>query len=411
MTLLAIVLPLAVADEYAWATSTDGTSVTASGSASAALLPARRRSTEVVALAPAAALSWQRVTLPRGVGARSARLRPVLAGLLEERLLDEPQELHFALAPAPAADGSTWVAICRRDWLHAHLQALEAAGCAVGRIVPELAPDRTPARLWFTGTAEHPQLLAAGAGIAGGVLQLPATRASIALACGKDASDSADTAAAPVIQAEPAVAAAAERLLDAAHLTLAPATTRWLDACGSNWDLAQLEFARRGSARVLRRARSAAQDLLHARRWRALRWGLAALVAVQLAGINLAAWHARQSVVAERAAVRNTLLQTFPDTQAVVDAPLQMARAMTALEVRTGTLRPGDLEPLLAAFAGAVPAGSVPASWTYADGSLRLAGLHLPGATLASARSTLAAQGYTLSEQQGALVLQAEERP
>lgn len=411
MTLLAIALPLATADEYAWATSADGTAVTATGVATAALLPARGRGADVVAVVPAAALSWQRVTLPRGIGPRSARLRPVLTGLLEERLLDEPQDLHFALAPAPAADGATWVAICRRDWLQGHLQTLEAAGCAVGRIVPELAPDLAPARLWFTGAAEHPQLLAAGAGIAGGVLQVPATRATLALAREPGAADGAQPLAPPLIYAEPAAAAAAESLLDAPHVTLAAPAARWLDACSSDWDLAQLEFARRSSARAARRLRAAGQALLHAPRWRALRWGLAALVAAQLVGINVAAWHARQAVAAERAAVRGTLLQSFPETQAVVDAPLQMMRALSALETRTGALRPDDLEPLLAAFASAAPAGSVPTSWTYGDGSLRLSGLNLPAAALASARDTLAAQGYALSKQQGALILRAAERP
>lgn len=411
MTLLAIALPLSLTEDYVWASSPDGASVGSTGVASAALLPARGRGTEVAAVVPTAALSWQRVQLPKGVNARSARLRPVLAGLLEERLLDDPETLHFALAPQPDADGATWVAICQRDWLHQNLQALEAAGCIVSRIVPELTPDLAPAQLWFTGSTAQPQLLAAGAGIAGGVMLLPATRAAVDLACAPGRAATASPITAPQTYAEPAVAVIAEGVIeDNTHITLATAAQRWLQACASDWDLAQLEFARRGSARLTRRARSAWQGLIHAPRWRALRWGLVALVGVQLVGINVSAWHARQAVTAERLAVRNTLLQSFPDTRAVVDAPLQMARAMTALEEKTGALRPSDLEPLLATLASALPAGQTPAAWTYADGSLRLTGLDLPATTLAGARTTLEARGYTLAEEQGVWVLRTGER-
>ena len=64
------------------------------GSAPLALLP---RAGDVVAVVPARMLSWHRIVLPK---VNSARLRNALEGLLEERVLDDPQELHFALAPA-----------------------------------------------------------------------------------------------------------------------------------------------------------------------------------------------------------------------------------------------------------------------------------------------------------------------
>ena len=74
-------------------------------------------------------------------------LRAVLEGLLEDQLLDDPPALHFALAPGAANDGKTWVAVCDKAWLRSGLQALEAAGMAVARIVPErvpAAPGDTP---------------------------------------------------------------------------------------------------------------------------------------------------------------------------------------------------------------------------------------------------------------------------
>jgi len=91
-------------------------------------------------MAPAAALSWHRVTLPAGLGRGGAKLQAVLQGLLEDRLLQEPQQVHLALAPQWQSGEPVWVVACDKAWLQAHLQALQDAGLPVQRIVPELAP-------------------------------------------------------------------------------------------------------------------------------------------------------------------------------------------------------------------------------------------------------------------------------
>jgi len=87
--------------DFAWAEwSADRQRLRQQGSAPPALLPGQGEATVIV---PAAALSWHRVTLPPGSLASAARLRSVLAGLLEDRLLDEPEQLHFALEPGARA--------------------------------------------------------------------------------------------------------------------------------------------------------------------------------------------------------------------------------------------------------------------------------------------------------------------
>ena len=99
MSTLILHLPLALPGphtEYRYTLTLDSHSASGHASARAALLPAAN---ETVAVVPAQALSWQRVTLPQGVGAQSPRLRAVLEGLLEERVLDDPAQLHFALPP------------------------------------------------------------------------------------------------------------------------------------------------------------------------------------------------------------------------------------------------------------------------------------------------------------------------
>ena len=112
-------------------------------SATAALLPAIGRGSEVVVVVPSAALSWHSIQLPDGVTASSPRLRSILEGLLEERLLDDLDTVHLALAPTfrTVENSSTWVAACNKAWLFEHLQVLEAAQRPVTKVVPEFSPD------------------------------------------------------------------------------------------------------------------------------------------------------------------------------------------------------------------------------------------------------------------------------
>ena len=121
MSVLVVLLPenpTSVASEFGYALTLDGQSVQGHGSAAASLLPAPAGAgAEVVAVVPVERLSWHRVDLPKGSSTGSPRLRAVLEGLLEDRLLDEPETLHFALQPQPRADARVLVA-CDQDARH-----------------------------------------------------------------------------------------------------------------------------------------------------------------------------------------------------------------------------------------------------------------------------------------------------
>lgn len=390
MSLLVLDLPPGAPGSLAWVSSTDGHTPAAHGEAVPALLPGTARGVEVVARVPAARLSWHRVQLPRGVGARSPRLHAVLAGLLEERVLDEPQALHFALQPHAGSNADAWVAVCRRDWLDAHLQALAAAGWTVSRLVPELAPDAGTLNLMLVGDAGQPRLLAGGSAVPGGVQALPLSPASLALLQGQLPPEAR---AAARIEAEPAVAALAEQLLGQPPAIVVPAE-RLLRSASTNWDLAQGELARSGAAWVLRRAGAGWRDFLHAPRWRPARWGLAALLLAQLGGLNLWAWQTRADLREQRADVQAMLGQTFPQVRVVVDAPVQMAREVALLRQAAGASSPGDLEPMLAAWARIAPADTLPSALEFTPGQLRLRGPQWAGDALAQAQATLRPLGY-----------------
>lgn len=373
--------------------SPDGLAVGTASSAPLALLPSAGtgRVTETLLLVDAAQLSWHRVQLPKGAAGNSSRLRAVLEGLLEDQLLDDPATLHFALAPGAAKDASTWVAVCDKAWLRSSLQTLEAAGITVARIVPELVPDALAdasqsagaGSLYAIDNAGQPLLLHASAS---GVTPWPLQASTVALLqWPQDAT----------LRAEPAIAALAEQLFGRS-VQLQSRAERALAACQSDWDLAQLDLVNNQRSRSLKRLGAAARTLLQAPRWRAARWSLLALIAVNLLGLNVRAGAERAALQAQRKAIDTVLTGTFPATQVVVDAPVQMQRAVAALQQNTGALGARDFETLLGAWAHAAPAAPAPSGIDFANGELHLHGVALAGPALAEATQALKAQGYTL---------------
>lgn len=365
---------------------------------------------EVVAVVPAQALSWHRVQLPAGTLARgwmaersAPRLRAVLEGLLEDQLLDEPAQLHFALQPGARDGAPVWVAVCQRAWLQAALQTLQQAGHTPHRVVPEWAPDTTAASeapaapRWVTGSADRAHLVWADAL---GVHRWPlSSHSPVPVPVPADA---------PVL-AEPAVAQLAEQLLHRSAPVRTPAQ-RLLDAAQTDWDLAQGALARRNP--WLARLTVAAATLWSAPQWRAARWAALGLVAVQLAGLNAFAWHAQAQLQQQRSAIRHTLATSFPDITVVVDAPLQMQRALATLQQRSGAASSTDLETLLqmyGAFGPPALVNTAPNAIDFVAGELRLRG---PDPQQAQAlHSAVQAHGLAAHAEGDTLVLRHRSPP
>jgi general secretion pathway protein L len=370
--------------------------ITKHATAPLALLPAPSGTgSEVIAIVPADMLSWHRVELPKGTGPRSPRLRAVLDGLLEDRLLDETDQLHFALEPRAAAGATAWVAACDRAWLRAAVQSLEAAGRRPSRIVPEFAPEGVTT-LFAVGEADHARLIAAGSD---GVFTVPLNSGSLALLPRFED----DT---PCL-AEPPVAAAAEQVLQRSPVLQQPGS-RLLSATQTRWDLAQLEFASTGRTRAWKKASTRWIEFLRAPHWRPARWGAVLLVAVQLLGLNAWAWKERGALASKREAARSILTQTFPQVRAVVDAPVQMEREVAALRQRAGGTSGRDLETMLGVVAAAAPAGRTVSSMEFSGTELRLRGLAGNEAEAQPLLKALRSQGYAVVVQGDALVLRAE---
>lgn len=397
--------PADAATLYDYVLSPDGQSVAEHSRAPLALLPRPGRTTEVVALVPARQLSWHQVRLPQGTLGRrwpreggSARLRAVLEGLLEEHVLDDTAHLHFALAPAPREQAPVWVAVCERAWLSASLRTLEQAGLAVSRIVPEFSPGAPDPTLYVMGEPEQAQVLAHGDGAP---VVWPLSPAAVALLEGP--SDRS-------IVAEPAVAALAEQSFQR-QVTLQQAAQRHLQALQTSWDLAQFDLLSSGRARSWRRGSAALAELARAPRWRAARLALLALLTINLVGLNAWAWKEKAALQARRSAIQEVLTRTFPQVRVVVDAPLQMAREVAALQQGSGSSSGRDLETLLTLFASAAPAHAAPQRLEFSDGELRLQGHGLTPDELNTLSSTVAVQGYAVRGEGDRLLIRPVSEP
>ena len=187
---------------------------------------------------------------------------------------------------------------------------------------------------------------------------------------------------------------------------LQSAAQRWLNASQSNWDLAQGEWAQGSLQRLQRQVLSAWQTVSHAPAWKPVRWGVAALIALQVIGLNTLAWRERSALNAQQDALQNILKTTFPSVSLVIDAPLQMQREVDALQQKSGTASSTDLEPLLAALAAVLPAGQTPQQIHYANHALRVQGVSLASNSAGMAR--LKTQGLSLRQDGNDWVLQAE---
>ena len=370
---------------------------------------------ERVALVPANCLSWHRVTLPKGTLDRSLfadgqgqRVRAVLAGLLEDELLDEPDALHLALQPQARANEPVWVAACNRDWLQAWLNTLEQAGLQITRIVPESAPplaeadSPAPRVLWARSGEHQPEMILTHAE---GVWVLPLAADSLVLM-----RPLLSEQLQMELRAEPAVAAAAEALFQT-PFQLQTQAEAWTQAAGGDWDLAQFDLLRTRGARTRQSVRGWLGHLGTAPAWRPARWAAIALVLAHVAGLQAWAWKEQAALNDRRSAIRSTLTSTFPDVKVVVDAPAQMARAVADLQRNSGQVSSADLESMLTHVKNAAPNLPVPTAINYQNKSLRLTGLPPESAADPALLQGLQARGYSVRADADAIVVQATSQP
>ncbi|MEO8060474.1 MAG: type II secretion system protein GspL [Burkholderiales bacterium] len=382
--------------EYVYVTSPDGLALQSQGQCAASLLP---KATNVIAVLSDADVSWHRITLPK---APAARLRAALGGVLEDALLEDPADVHLAIAPQSSAGQPTWVAAVSHQWLRAEIAALEKAEVFVERIVPMAWPDDPPighfAELYAEeGAATEGIALhwAHADGVASVRLQGGLARALVPSPAPQGTRWSAT----------PGAAAAAEQWLGA-PVNVFPPGHRMLQAARTLWNLRQFDLARR--TRGARALRDSLRKLFSPE-WRPVRYGLGALVLAQIVGLNLWAWHQQSAVAAKRAAMQSLVKAAFPKVSELDiqrDAAAVMQRETTNLRALAG--RPGDtdLEAMLQAASSAWPAER-PAteSLRFEPGKLTLSAGGWNDGQIEQFRSVLRPGGWQVEASEGRLTL------
>jgi general secretion pathway protein L len=338
---------------------------------------------------------------------RGPKLRQALPNIVEDQLIQDPQTCHIAVDPQPLAGGRQLLAIIDRGWFrfvyeafttagHRSLRAVPVTRClpqpaaapveaaepvsagepamagsasvatALPQVTPVAAPDvaapvpmvaavlgavvpTAPAMLLDSAVeSEVPRVeLAIARGAQGEGLAVPANAVNGTLAALAGAAPVSLYMLTELPGGEPSLAAASPARL-AAHVHAAsplPFEQLALRALQCRFDLCQFEFASqpwRLDRATMRRLRLPA--LL----------GIGALV-IAIIGVNVQWLMLARERDAINAHMTQLLLETFPKTTVVLDAPDQMSRQLQQLRVAAGELSPDDFLSLADGLARSLP--------------------------------------------------------
>jgi len=307
---------------------------------------------------------------------KGPRLRQALPNVVEDQLIQDPQTCHIAVDPVALASGRRVLAVIDRGWFRFVLEAFANAGHRNVKAVPAMrclplhesvadTPNPFVAGILGDVLATAPILLG------GDTLRPPESataRVEIAIARGEhaalgeglaipaDAVTSTLNALAgaqpmtlytlrDVPGAEPRLASARPAIPGAEPLTF---ETLARNALANHFDLCQFEFA----------AQPWRLDRATMRRLKLPVALLAGALVVSMIGINIQWMQLARQRDAINAQMTETLLNTFPKTTVVLDAPDQMSRQLDRLRLVSGQLSPSDFLSLADALARAL--GPIP---------------------------------------------------
>lgn len=354
------------------------------GRAAMALLP---RASATVLIVAARDVLLTAAMLPPLKG---PRLRQALPNVVEDQLIQDPQTCHVAVDPVPLADKRRVLAVIDRGWFRFVLDAFANAGHRNVKAVPAMRclPLQDGVSTFVAGVLGE-VIPTAPVFIGGEALAAaPAavtTRVEIAIARGENAAlgeglaipaDAVTSTLAALSGAQPAtlytlydVPGLEKRSASATSRKTAsdeiPATKSLSfeilarNALENAFDLCQFEFA----------AQPWRLDRKTMRRLKVPIALLAGALVVSIIGINIQWMQLARQRDAINAQMTETLLNAFPKTTVVLDAPDQMSRQLDRLRLASGQLSPSDFLSLADAFArslGPVPVNGI-AGLDYRD--------------------------------------------
>ena len=357
------------------------------GREQAALLP---RGARVVAVADAQDATVMAVSLP---ALPPARLQAALSGALEDRLLQDPGQLHLAVGPTRADGGSDLACAVQGAALQQAVSDLAAAGVEPQQVVPEAAL-LAPGEALLQTTAQGPRLLWRDA--QGEAAWLPLILAD---------ATAPQALPLPVTPEHLLVQEQARPLLSRLDLpqSLEPAAlpeSDWLArAAQSGWNLRQFDLAPK---HAISRGWSGVMAQLATPAWRRAGWLFGLLAVVQLVGMNAAAFKLSRLESALQTQIDATATEALPGVPAILDARLQVQRALNDARLRTGRPGDGDLDVLMGRASAVLPPGVSPTALQFSSGQLQIT---LPGDAAAQAAVRCAPAGLRCAAQGGVLTV------
>ncbi len=353
----------------------------------------------IIAVVPAGAVHFVRVTLPDLRPARLARLLPLA---VEEHVAAAPEDVHAVLVDH-VAGGESLVMVCDKAWLAAALDALATRSLRPTTVITETElavrlASQEATRKWIVVRSA-----------AGGFARLD-TDEIIALDLGAHDAD------VPL----------ALRLARGTHRRSGEAPEDVMVFSAPDRDPPDLDLWSRVLQLPVRSGGDWRPELLDPRglhatdllRGFALRGRTAVGLSrsVKLAGVTAAGILVLHTLLTvgqgwRLSAERNTLAtqmekqfrEIFPDAQVVVDAPLQMQRGLARLRREAGAPDTTDFAPLLAAVAPVVGTSGVRTEGLrYERGALELKVTLPAGATQATVEKQLLVPGYRVRVERSA---------
>lgn len=374
------------AASFAWLLLADDGSLQGEGQDLPAALP---KSDQLVLLLPEHGVSWHRTTLPRS---SSKRWRAALVGLLEEQLLEDPEQLQLAIEEQAVGGEMSWVAATPKAPLLDALTRIESAQRMVDRILPRSWPSASSQGHFFTDEAGVQLRWAHADGVSSLPLKGGFARARFPASAVQGSEWTASAAALEAAEHWLGTRVAVSSTAEQAHRALS-----------SSWNLRQFELAPR--LHGVRWLRQLGHQIMH-RQWLAARRGLLVLLGLGLVGINALAWQQRTLLAERQNALRSTLKASFPRVGYIQEPLLQMQRELNLLRAQTGELGDQDLEALVAALSVAWPEARGPIqALNFEPGQLSLPRSGWSDEQVEQLRSQLASERWALTQDQGRLLI------
>lgn len=371
--------------ELAYVQSPDGRSVLRQGHAPLVLLD---RLPQTVLVVPAQRLSFHQINLPK---APAGKLKTALEGLLEDLLLDEPSQVAIAIAPHAQEKKACWIAVYDKTWIKAMIEAFDAAGHSISRIIPQNYPDAS-IHIEVYGTEDSPWLIRADQQ---GVLSSPLQHA--ALLC-------QDLPPSQTIYCPANLATAVESVLNRAP-NIRSMGQAILQAATTEWDLAQFDIKVGASHPFFRKFKKAWDSIRFDPPWRYARWGFVLLLVSQLVGLNFVAWKQSQLLLSKKQEKTQIFEKTFPQIRPVVQPVVQMAKQLDLLRQNSTQLSHSDFETLLSVTGLILPEGIQVTDYQYQDQQLLISGVPNEAFMIQNMQAQAKQIGYELIQQGERLLL------